>query len=171
MKPRPDRITVYTDGSSSLKSGWCGWSAIVHYNGLKTTAAGTTKGTNQLAELYAIIYVMRRLPKDVGVTIVSDSQYAIKSITEYRQKWEQNGYKNAVGNTIAHKDLVVEAHVLFDSFEDLNFIHVRGHRGVEGNEEADGVAKSARSLGEGKEVSGFEHLESRDGHEIYVKKD
>jgi len=141
-------ITVYTDGSSSLKTGWCGWAAIARYNGLETRVCGWARETNQFAELYAIVYVLRRLPKHEEAEIISDSQYAIRSLTDWRRRWERNGFRNAEGREVCHADLIKEGHRLIDGFDSLSFRHVRGHQGNEGNEAADCLAVGARKCGE-----------------------
>ena len=84
------------------------------------------------------------------VTIYSDSEYSIKSLTEWRDKWVRNGFRNVQGLPVAYSKLVREGHYLVDSFTDLALVHVRGHTGLEGNEAADKLAKTARYLAEGR---------------------
>jgi ribonuclease HI len=145
-----NRCKIYTDGSSSLKTGICGWSVIVKLGEDEIRRCGWAKGTNQFAELFAVIYALRKVPTNVPAVIYSDSEYSIKSLTTYREKWQKNGFKNATGATIAYKELIREGHRLLDSFADLALIHVRGHSGLAGNEEADKLAKAARYIGEGR---------------------
>lgn len=150
MPTNQEKIVVYTDGSNSLKTGYCGWAVIAFWKDNVTKACGWGKGSNAYSELYAIIYALRKLPKQVPVTIVSDSEYAINSLTLHRAKWEKNGYINSYGLEVKFKDLIIEGHKLCDLFSDITFHHVKSHTGVTGNELADRLAKSARLLAEGK---------------------
>ena len=145
-----DSVQVFTDGSNSLKSGFCGWSTIVRYQRLEVRRCGWAKGTNSFSELYAIVYALRRMPWNLPVVIYSDSQYAIRVLTDYRDKWVRNGFRNAKGEPVAYKELIQEGHKLLDGLPKLTLVHVPGHAGFEGNEAADKLAKAARFVGEGK---------------------
>lgn len=158
-------IEVYTDGSSSIKTGMCGWAIMAQYGGMQTQACGWAKNTNSFAELYAIIYAMRKLPKDQEVVIYSDSEYSIKALIAYREYWERTGFRRASGGEICHRSLVTEGHALKDMLPLLRFCHVRGHTGNPGNEFVDQLAKQARFLGERKTQetpSGLVMLNGRD---------
>ena len=145
-----NRLVFYTDGSSSIISGLCGWSVIARFNDREIKACGWAKGTNQFAELYAVVYILRILPVNIAALIVSDSEYAIKSLTTWRNKWERNGFIGTNGHIITNVNLVKERHKLLDYGRLVEFRHVRGHTGVAGNELADKLAKAARFLGEGR---------------------
>ena len=105
--------------------------------------------TNNIAEMLGALNAMRfmyhfhlktgkRLPP---VTIISDSQYVIKGITEYRFKWEVEGWPE--------KNHQIWCDI-FDTFYklrevcDLSFKWVYGHRGNKGNEIADQWATRAK---------------------------
>ena len=47
-------ITLYADGSSSLKSGYCGWAVAGDIDDKPVSFCGYLKGTNQVAELMAV---------------------------------------------------------------------------------------------------------------------
>lgn len=106
--------------------------------------------TNNIAEMLGALNAMRfmyRFHLKSGrmlppVTIISDSQYVIKGITEYRIKWEIEGWPET--NHQIWCDI-------FDVFYklrevcNLNFKWVRGHVGNEGNEIADKWATNAKN--------------------------
>lgn len=114
---------------------------------------GFGNGTNQLAELIALVYAMRLAPYNAPSIIVSDSEYSIKSVTMWRSRWETSKppYTNFAGQPIAYAELVKYAHRLHDEKPLIQFQHVRGHTGVEGNELADALSRSARYVAEGRE--------------------
>lgn len=146
---------LYTDGSSSTKTGKCGWACVgqlLSPSGYLTVQrCGFGDGSNQVAELYAFIYAMQIAPADQETLIVSDSRYSIDSITGWRQKWESSGYLNFNGDPIKHQDLIRFGHRIHDIKPLLRFMHVRGHTGVDGNEIADRLSVLARHVAEGRQ--------------------
>lgn len=149
------RLDIYTDGSSSRKSGLCAWAVIgwiIENDNVvgEIRKCGYEKGTNQRAELQAIIQALRLIPEGASARIISDSEYSIKAMTSYRRRWSGNGFKNIDGNTISHFELITEGHRLLDKRQ-ITFQHVRGHQGNPGNESADTLATFTRAVGEGRE--------------------
>lgn len=161
----------YTDGSSSMKSGKCGWAVIGRFNcfmclpgvqmnpncqicgGLgvrEIRRCGFGNGTNQLAELVALVYAMRLAP-NAPTLIISDSEYSIDAVTTNRRRWEISKYLSVTGKPISYPELIKYAHRLHDEKPLISFRHVRGHTGVEGNELADALSRSARYVAEGRE--------------------
>ena len=71
---------------------------------------------------------------------------------KWPNKWTQNGWLNVHGQTISNYDLVTKNYELYewinDEYDDrgwgeLDLIHVKGHSGNDGNEEADNLANLA----------------------------
>jgi ribonuclease HI len=144
-------VTIYTDGSNSLKTGLCSWAVVVIYRGdVIRQRCGFEKGANGKAELRAVVEALKMIPANGQAIIYSDAEYAIGALTHWRAKWEANGYKTAKGYPIAHLELVQEGHRLLDCRKVL-IEHVKGHSGIRGNELADKLARAARAAGEGKE--------------------
>jgi ribonuclease HI len=139
---------IYTDGSSSVKSGMCGWALTGMFDGRRVRMAGAMPGTNQLAELYAVIVALNGCSHVGGPSrIVSDSMYAIGCMTTYRKKWESNGFMTAAGTPVNHVELIKSGHRLMDQLAgSVEFVHVRGHRGEAGNEEADLISRFIRYM-------------------------
>lgn len=166
---------LFTDGSNSTRTGKCGWSVIgrlscreccrldvpsggasmcVSCGGFgfhEVKKCGFGDGTNQLAELIALVYAMRLARTDEPTLIVSDSEYSINAVTTYRKRWEASQYHATNGKVISYLELIKYAHRLHDEKPMIRFKHVRGHTGVEGNEEADKLAGLARAVAEGRE--------------------
>lgn len=144
---------VYTDGSSrgNGKSGARAGVGVWYGDGDSRNVSKPLSGgeqTNQRAELTAVNEALKQAAKDKpsSLTIHSDSQYSIKSYTEWGDKWEQNGYKSSTGGSVKNQDLVKEGRQMIDSLEkqgvSVKFQHVKGHAGHEGNEKADRLATS-----------------------------
>ena len=112
--------------------------------------------TNQRAELYALCQVLVNIVNDINAgncrlktEIRTDSMFVINSITTWCYKWCNNGWINAKGDTVANVDLLQKNFNLMKSINkeyedrgwgDIEFIHVRGHSGDYGNDEADRLA-------------------------------
>jgi ribonuclease HI len=140
---------IWTDGSSSIKSGWCGWAYHGSINGQEIVKCGYEKGTNQRAELHAMVEALRAIPVGCVAEIISDSAYSINCLSSFREKWEYNGFLTYNGHPISHLELVKEGHRLMDARR-VTLTHVKGHSGVGGNELADVLSKSARYVAEGR---------------------
>ncbi|KAJ5902631.1 ribonuclease H1 [Penicillium taxi] len=77
--------------------------------------------TSQRAELEAIILALEQIivkhqelhPKPrLNVKIFSDSQYAIRCMTEWLRKWASNGWINSCGFGVSNQDLIKKASIL-----------------------------------------------------------
>lgn len=140
---------IWTDGSSG-KSGKMGWAAVGQLKHLSDPVRiyGHGTGTNQMAELVAVIEAIRLTPDKEELLIITDSMYVINSATSWRRTWESCGYVNWEGKPLSNKVLIEELHKQTDRVS-VRFQHVKGHTGVEGNELADALAHLARKLAEG----------------------
>jgi ribonuclease HI len=90
--------------------------------------------TNNVAELTAILRALQELKRrDLPVRIHTDSSYCLGLLTL--------GWKPR-----ANQELVAEIKSQMENFQDLAFVKVRGHTGLEGNERADALATRAAGL-------------------------
>ena len=125
-------IHVYTDGASSGNPGPAGIGIFLRY-GLHEKKISQYIGiaTNNIAELEAIRVGLAEIKNpELPVRIYTDSNYALGLLTlEWKPK------KN--------KELVASIKKLMHTFNDLQFVKVRGHAGDEGNEVADRLATGA----------------------------
>ena len=149
-------VTIYTDGAclgnGQQGLGYGGWGAVVMDNtSMKTKEISGSAGpntTNQVMELTAILRGIQQLagkvPEDSTVTVCSDSQYAIKGITEWSPNWIRNGWVNSSGKAVANKALWQELlGVINDSPLNIEFNWVKGHAGHYFNSLCDLLATSA----------------------------
>ncbi len=101
-------------------------------------------GTNQIAEIAAAIEGLKLTPEGSSVVLVSDSQYVVKGLSEWRKGWERRGWRNSKGEPVANADLWRAIFALWDARK-VTARWVRGHSGHPQNERADRlVAKALR---------------------------
>ncbi|HEX2574229.1 MAG TPA: ribonuclease H [Polyangia bacterium] len=87
-------------------------------------------GTNNIAELTAIIRALEMAPRDRTVVIHSDSAYALGLLGK---NWKAK----------ANQALVERMRSLASEFTDLRLVKVAGHAGIPENERADALAREA----------------------------
>ena len=92
-------IDIYTDGSCLGNPGPGGWAAIIVEGGVKRDlSGGAPRTTNNRMELAAAIEGLEAVPKNAAVTVHSDSQYLVKTMTlNWKRKvnldlWDQAGF-------------------------------------------------------------------------------
>jgi ribonuclease HI len=100
--------------------------------------------TNQRAELTAVARALDHVPIDRSVLIHTDSNYAIKCLTEWFQKWETNNWKSSSGKDVENKDLVEPIIARIREREmcraKTEFKWIKGHSNDPGNCAADLLA-------------------------------
>lgn len=140
--------TAYTDGGAAPSNpGPAAWGVVL----LGPDAATVTRfkgfigpGTNQIAELTAALEGLSRVPAGAAVELVSDSQYVLKGLTEWRGGWERRGFRNAKGEPVANLALWKQLYAVAD-VRKVTVRWVKGHSGDRYNEEADVLVGEALS--------------------------
>jgi cyclic pyranopterin phosphate synthase len=126
-------IEIYTDGACDGNPGRGGWAAIVVEDGRQRVLRGGERHTtNNRMEITAAIKGLEAVPLGVEVTVTSDSEYVIKTMT---RNWKRN----------ANTDLWPRLDALAASRR-VRWEWVRGHTGHPFNELADRVAKEEAGL-------------------------
>jgi ribonuclease HI len=173
-KVTPDVISVqgihiFTDGAYSAKtkrSGFGVWFTPPQFEALSVSQSLTDGTTNQEAELTAIItaltIVSQKLPRDLPVTVWTDSDYSMKCLTVYIKKWNKHGWTTSSGSEVKHKELIQRGANLLAALQDrvtlrhLMEIGLESHQSAppsagtltrfvwEGNMMADKLATKAR---------------------------
>lgn len=147
---------AYTDGACAPSNpGPSGWGAVV----LPPNAQAGVEhfgfigpGTNQIAELTAAIEGLKRVPAGASVELVSDSQYVLKGISEWRTGWERKGFRNSKGEVVANLALWKQLFAIVDARK-VSTRWVRGHNGDVHNERADALANLALRIRGGSNVA------------------
>lgn len=145
MADQPD-VILYTDGACSGNPGPGGWAAILTHPGngtVRTITGGARDTTNNRMELTAAIEGLKAVKpgRRWRVRLVSDSEYVIKGLTLWIDKWIAKGWRRGK-DPVKNVDLWKELHGLAQQFE-MSYEHVRGHSGHPENEECDRLAVEA----------------------------
>ena len=142
-------IELYADGAAlpSNPGPAAGAFAIV-YEGkaIHSAAHFLGHGTNNIAEMTAALDGLRFLTdrrEDLKITVVSDSQYVIKGMTEWLANWKARGWRKADRKPVENRALWEELDALASTFPALGWKWVKGHAGNEFNELVDGLANAA----------------------------
>jgi len=146
-------IRMYTDGSS--KAGKQAGISVVYPENIHESFAENFEGTNQSAELLAILKGLSKIPSftsasDAIVKIYTDSEYSINCLTKWLPSWRKNGWKTSSGGSVVHRELIEKIIEALSSFAGHQFIHVRAHTGGEDedskwNDLADRMAQRSAS--------------------------
>ena len=141
-----DKIIIYTDGACSGNqhdTNIGGYGAVLIYRGhCKEIYDGEVNTTNNRMEMKACVESLKKVERrDIPVEVYTDSAYVCNCINQkWYVKWRKNGWKNSKKEPVENKDLWVELLDLVESFDNIEFIKVKGHSGVELNELADKLA-------------------------------
>jgi ribonuclease HI len=148
-----DEVFIYTDGASSGNPGPGGYGVVlISGNHRKTLSEGFRCTTNNRMELLAVIKGLEALKKPgMNVTIVTDSQYVQKSITEgWLRNWVKINFKNKKNPDLWKRYLqAAQPH-------QVKVKWIRGHNGHPENEECDRLAVAAAKQANLPEDEGFE---------------
>ncbi|MGZ5131254.1 MAG: ribonuclease H family protein [Caldimonas sp.] len=140
---------AYTDGACAPSNpGPAGWGAVLIAPETEAESdyyGFIGPGTNQIAELTAAVEGLTRIPVGAAVELVSDSQYVLKGLTEWRAGWEKKGWRNSKGDPVANLALWKKLFALADARR-VSVRWVRGHNGDRRNEKADALANKALAL-------------------------
>lgn len=110
------------------------------------------ESTNNEAEVIAALKALEVISeiKPTKATLLLDSQYTLKGITEWYPKWEAMGWKRPDGSPTPNADMwkkLIAQHDDVKSYVDLSWGYVRGHSGDLGNDNADRHATRGIILG------------------------
>ncbi|MGX1804862.1 ribonuclease H family protein [Nocardia sp. NPDC055321] len=136
-------IIVSTDGSCLRNPGGAiGWAWVNHAGG--SGDGGAVSGTNQIAELRALLEAVRAHSGSEPLLIESDSLYAIKCASEWINGWRRNGWRTSSGADVKNIELIREIdRAIAARPGPVRFRWVRGHVGNYFNEQADTLAGQA----------------------------
>ena len=143
---------VYTDGACSnngKKNAVAGIGIFFGPNDIRNISKKIHgKQTNNVAELTAIIDTFPIIKNDIDagkhITIVSDSEYAMRCVLSYGAKCHKKNWDIDIPN----KDLVKIAYETYHEISNIQFKHIRAHTSNTdihsiGNAGADKLANNA----------------------------
>ena len=143
------RTIVYADGGADPNPGPGGWGVVIQAaDGPIELCGGERVSTNNRMELTAAIRALEHFPEGAAIEMRCDSQYVVKSVTEWMPGWKRRGWRTATG-PVKNQDLMERLDSLARA-RDVRWTWVRGHAGEDGNERADRLATQGRreALGE-----------------------
>src|SRR3989344_9313701 len=138
-------IIIHTDGSSRGNPGPGGWETIlVRDNEVVEIGGSEEHTTNNRMELMACIRALEFTISNSqfsnqSVQINTDSEYVMKGITEWVEKWQMKGWKTANKKPVLNQDLWQKLLQVKEG-KNVDWKYVAGHTGVDLNERADEIA-------------------------------
>lgn len=141
-----DSVVVYTDGCCSSNGRKRARAGIGVYWGpghpLNVGIRLPGRQTNQRAEIRAACKAIEQAKaQDITkLVLYTDSMFTINGITSWVRGWKRNGWRTSTGEEVTNKEDFVELERLAQGM-DIQWMHVPGHSGFRGNEEADRLAR------------------------------
>ena len=137
-------VVIYTDGACSGNPGPGGWAACLlqgegEHRRRRTVSGGEPHTTNNRMELMGVISGLETLRFPCGVTLRTDSEYVVNSVTKrWVYSWMAKGWIRD-GKPVPNADLWQRLLPLLER-HDVRFEWLRGHMGDEFNEICDALA-------------------------------
>ena len=144
---------VFTDGAcpNNGKGGARAGLGVWWNHGHKLNVSARVRGekqTNNVGEIQAIVKAIEKaieMKTIKKLQINTDSEFTINSVNKWMPGWKKKGWRKADGKEVANKDDFIILDKVIQSAKvdnniDIKWQHVRGHAGIEGNEEADKLA-------------------------------
>ncbi len=134
---------VFTDGSASPNPGPGGWGAVYVIDGEVVAEANGTEPatTNNRMELRALLAALELVPMGTPATIYTDSNLAVKTLTEWAPGWEAKEWRRKTG-PVENLDLVRPLYEALRERPELTVRWIKAHAGNRWNEYADSLASA-----------------------------
>nr|XP_012297390.1 ribonuclease H1 isoform X1 [Aotus nancymaae]XP_012297391.1 ribonuclease H1 isoform X1 [Aotus nancymaae] len=152
-----DSVVVYTDGCCSSNGRRRPRAGIGVYWGpghpLNVGIRLPGRQTNQRAEIHAACKAIEQAKaQNINkLVLYTDSMFTINGIlvgiTNWVQGWKKNGWKTSTGKEVINKEDFVALERLTQGM-DIQWMHIPGHSGFTGNEEADRLAREGAKQSE-----------------------
>jgi ribonuclease HI len=138
-------VELYTDGACSGNPGPGGWAFILRHPATgteKESSGGEPATTNNRMELLSVIKGLESLDRRCRVDLFSDSQYVVKGLREWMDKWKKKGWKRNRNEPVMNVELWQQLDQLRGDHT-LRCHWVRGHNDHPQNERCDRLAVAA----------------------------
>ncbi|XP_044767744.1 ribonuclease H1-like [Neomonachus schauinslandi] len=146
-------VVIYTDGCCSSNGRRRARAGIGVYWGpghpLNVGIRLPGRQTNQRAEIHAACKAIEQAKAQniKKLVLYMDSVFTINGITNWVQGWKKNGWKTSTGKEVINKEDFMVLEQLIQGM-DIQWMHVPGHSGFIGNEEADRLAREGAKQSE-----------------------
>ena len=139
-------VEIFTDGACSGNPGPGGWGTVLRFGEHeKELSGGEASTTNNRMEMTAVIRGLAALKEPCEVTLTTDSQYVVNSITKgWVYGWKKRGWVKSDKTPALNVDLWEQMLPLLETHK-VTFVWVRGHAGHPENERCDRLAVEAYS--------------------------
>jgi ribonuclease HI len=135
-----DIVEIYTDGACRGNPGPGGWGVVlIAGDRRKELYGGEAETTNNRMELKAAIEALNALNGSRNVLLYTDSRYVMDGINDWMPNWKKRNWKTASKKPVKNQDLWQALDEAI-SHHKIEWRWVRGHTGVQGNEDADRLA-------------------------------
>ena len=129
--------SIYTDGACTGNPGPGGWGIVVYFDDgsiheMGDSAQYTTNNKMEMQAAIAALEFFKLSRQTQPITLYTDSEYLINSITKWMPGWKKKGWKKSDGNPVQNQDLLEILDQLNSRL--IQWQHVRGHSGNIGNE-------------------------------------
>jgi ribonuclease HI len=136
------KITIFSDGACSGNPGPGGWATRIKYADGRICELGgyAADTTNNRMEIQAAIEGLKYIDANgCEITMITDSEYLRKGITEWIHGWKKRGWRTAAKKAVLNQDL-------WRTLDELNspairWEYTRGHAGDPDNERCDEIAQ------------------------------
>lgn len=137
-------IIIYTDGACLGNPGPGGYGVVLlHKDNRRELSAGYRRTTNNRMEMMAVIAGLEKLRFPCSVTVYTDSQYVVDSVTKgWAVRWRANGWMRNKTDKAVNVDLW-ERLLDLCAIHEVQFEWVRGHAGNVENERCDHLSGHA----------------------------
>lgn len=141
-----DSVVVYTDGCCSANGKSSARAGIGVYWGpnhpLNVSERLDGRQTNQRAEIQAACRALEVAKQNQidKLVLYTDSKFTINGVTSWVKTWKVNGWKLKSGGNITNKEEFMKLDQLNSQLQ-VTWMHIPGHAGYHGNEEADRLSR------------------------------
>jgi ribonuclease HI len=119
-------LTVGTDGACLGNPGPAGWAWVDEHGSFHSS--GQADGTNNIAELRAVLDALVDHPDVAHLVIQIDSTYARDCSTTWRAGWQRNGMRNSKKQPVKNADIIEAIWAALDARAGtVRFVKVPGH--------------------------------------------
>ena len=119
-------LTVGTDGACLGNPGPAGWAWVDEHGSYH--ASGQAIGTNNIAELRAVLDALQDHPDVAHLVIQIDSTYARDCSTTWRAGWQRNGMRNSKREPVKNAGIIEAIWAALDTrVGTVEFVKVPGH--------------------------------------------
>jgi ribonuclease HI len=103
--------SIYTDGACTGNPGPGGWGTVVYFDDGSVHEMGdsfqhTTNNKMEMQAAIAALEFFKLSAQTQPITLYTDSEYLINSITKWMPGWKKKGWKKSDGNPVQNQDLL-----------------------------------------------------------------